>query len=185
MDAQRIVKISKYLSKHLRHTPEALGLQLQPGGWVKVDELLGACARRNFAITREQLEEVVKQSDKQRFSFDDSRTRIRANQGHSVAVDLQLQPQSPPNVLYHGTADHNIEGILRDGLQKRNRHHVHLSGDAETAQRVGARHGKPLVLEVAAAQMHVAGFVFFRSENGVWLADEVSPAYLRRVALPR
>jgi putative RNA 2'-phosphotransferase len=141
--------------------------------------LLAACTRRNFRLTRAQLEEVVAKNNKQRFAFDDASTRIRANQGHSVEVDLELQPQAPPDVLYHGTAQHNIEGILRDGLTKMRRHHVHLSSDVETAQRVGARHGKPVVLQVDARAVHDAGCVFFQSVNGVWLTDSVAPQYLR------
>jgi putative RNA 2'-phosphotransferase len=163
----------------LRHSPEAIGLSLQPGAWVEVDELLAACARRNFRLTRAQLEEVVAKNNKQRFAFDDTSARIRANQGHSVEVDLELQPQAPPGVLYHGTAQHNIEAILRDGLAKMRRHHVHLSSDIETAQRVGARHGNPVVLQVDARAMHEAGCVFFQSVNGVWLTESVAPQYLR------
>ncbi|HET6262436.1 MAG TPA: RNA 2'-phosphotransferase, partial [Chloroflexia bacterium] len=113
MEDKRLVKLSKYLSKHLRHTPEALGLTLEPGGWVPVDALLNACNRRNFRITREELEEVVARNNKQRFSFDPTRTRLRANQGHSVEVDLQLEPVEPPAVLYHGTAIHNVEAVQR------------------------------------------------------------------------
>ncbi|HEX8235297.1 MAG TPA: RNA 2'-phosphotransferase [Abditibacteriaceae bacterium] len=179
MDEKRIVKISKYLSKHLRHAPQAIGLQLQPGGWVAVDELLRACARHNFLITRAQLEEVVAKNNKQRFAFDETSTRIRANQGHSVAVDLQLAAATPPAVLYHGTAQHNVEIILRDGLQKMRRHHVHLSSDTQTAHRVGARHGRPVVLQVDAQAMHNDGFSFWCSENGVWLVNSVPPQYLR------
>jgi putative RNA 2'-phosphotransferase len=179
MDEKRVVKISKYLSKHLRHAPQAIGLTLQPGGWVEVDELLHACAQGNFPITRAQLEEVVAKNNKRRFAFDETSTRIRASQGHSVEVDLQLATATPPAVLYHGTAQQNMEIILRDGLQKMRRHHVHLSSDTETACNVGARHGKPVVLQVDAQVMHDAGFLFQCSENGVWLVDSVPPQYLR------
>ena len=180
MDAQRLVKISKYLSKHLRHEPERLGLTLEPGGWVKVDDLLAACARNRFALTREVLEEVVRDNDKQRFSFDETGTRIRANQGHSTAVDLQLEPTTPPPVLYHGTARQNVDAVRAGGLMRMARHHVHLSPDVATAVRVGGRHGKPVVFAVDAAAMHAAGHLFYRSANGVWLVDTVPPAYLRR-----
>jgi putative RNA 2'-phosphotransferase len=179
MDEKRVVKISKYLSKHLRHAPQAIGLELQPGGWVAVDELLRACARHKFPITRDELEEVVAKNDKQRFAFDETSTRIRANQGHSVEIDLQLEAAVPPDVLYHGTAAHNLKIIVRDGLQKMRRHHVHLSSDVETARSVGARHGKPIVLQVDARAMHAAGFRFLLSQNGVWLVDNVPPQYLR------
>jgi RNA:NAD 2'-phosphotransferase (TPT1/KptA family) len=118
MQTPRLVKVSKYLSKHLRHQPDRLHLTLAPGGWVSVDELLAACAAHQFPISRSELEAVVKTSDKQRFSFDETGTRIRANQGHSVEVDLQLEPQTPPEVLYHGTGEKSVESILRSGLRK-------------------------------------------------------------------
>lgn len=178
MDEKRLIKISKYLSKHLRHTPEALGLTLKPGGWVHVDDLLTACASRYFLNTREELDEVVVRNNKQRFSFDLTGTHIRANQGHSVEVDLQLEPQEPPGVLYPGTARQNIEAIQHEGLCRMSRHHVHLSKDVSTALNVGARHGSPIVFEVAASAMHRAGYVFYRSANGVWLVDHVPPEYV-------
>lgn len=181
MDEKRIVKISKYLSKHLRHTPELLGLTLEPGGWVAVSSLLAAREGRHFRITRDELDEVVARNNKQRFSYDPGRLRIRANQGHSVAVDLQLEPQEPPPVLYHGTARQYIEAIQREGLRRMSRHHVHLSGDKSTAHNVGARHGIPVVLEVDAAAMHKVGFTFYRSENGVWLVDSVPSEYLHEM----
>lgn len=180
MEDKRLVKLSKYLSKHLRHTPDALGLTLEPGGWVAVDALLEACNRRNFRMTREELEEVVTRNNKRRFSFDPTCTRIRANQGHSVEVDLQLEPVEPPAVLYHGTGSQNVEAIQRQGLHRMSRHHVHLSGDMSTARNVGARHGKPVVLEVDAAAMHQAGHEFYRSANGVWLVEHVPPEFLKR-----
>ncbi|MBD2462452.1 RNA 2'-phosphotransferase [Oscillatoria sp. FACHB-1407] len=179
MDEKRQVNVSKYLSKHLRHTPEALGLTLAPGGWVDVDELLSACAARQFPITRAELEAVVANSDKQRFSFDETKTRIRANQGHSVEVDLQLEPQTPPDVLYHGTGEKSVPLIVRSGLVKMSRHHVHLSRDVETAHKVGMRHGRPVIFEVDSAAMQQAGFVFYCSANGVWLVDEVPAQYLK------
>jgi putative RNA 2'-phosphotransferase len=163
MDPKRLVKISKYLSKHLRHEPERLGLTLAPGGWVRVEDLLAACAN----------------NDKRRFSFDPTGTLIRANQGHSTSVDLQLEPVTPPALLYHGTGAQFVEAIRRDGLKKMARHHVHLSIDVPTATKVGARHGKPVVLEVDAAAMQRAGHTFYVSANGVWLTDAVPPEYLR------
>ncbi|MGL4619275.1 RNA 2'-phosphotransferase [Chroococcidiopsis sp.] len=181
MDKTRQVKISKYLSKHLRHTPERLGLTLAPGGWVSVDELLAACAAHQFSLTRTELEEVVATSDKQRFSFDETKTRIRANQGHSVAVDLQLEPQTPPDVLYHGTGERSVSAILESGLLKMSRHHVHLSQEIETARKVGMRHGRPAIFTVDAAAMHQAGFSFYCSDNGVWLVDRVPPQYLTAI----
>lgn len=182
MDEQRLVKISKYLSKHLRHQPERLGLTLGPGGWVAVDDLLAACAQHQFPISHAELTEVVARNNKQRFAFDSTGTLIRANQGHSVPVDLQLEPVSPPDLLYHGTGHRTIEAIRREGLRKMQRHHVHLSSDSATARAVGARHGRPVVLTIDAAAMQQAGFVFYRSENGVWLVDHVPPEYLREEA---
>jgi putative RNA 2'-phosphotransferase len=179
MNNSRLVKISKYLSKHLRHTPEQIGLKLAPGGWVAVDELLAACKKHSFAINRLELNEVVAKNDKKRFSFDSTRSLIRANQGHSVEVDLQLEPAIPPDVLYHGTGHAAVEAILHEGLRKMSRHHVHLSSDITTAQKVGARHGRPVVLRVNAAAMHEEGFTFHCSENGVWLVDHVPPEYLQ------
>ena len=173
MDPERLVKISKYLSKHLRHQPERLGLTLEPGGWVDVDALLRACAGHHFAVSRAELDEVVAKNDKQRFSFDEAGRRIRANQGHSAAVDLQLPPATPPDVLYHGT------GAREGGLHRMARHHVHLSADMGTAIKVGARHGRPVVFAVDAAAMAAAGHLFHVSDNGVWLTEHVPAEFLR------
>src|SRR5262249_36133833 len=162
----------------LRHDPEGLGLELEPGGWVPVAALLAGCAGRGFALTREELAEVVSSSEKQRFAFDPSGTRIRANQGHSAPVDLQLEPTPPPDVLYHGTAASNLDAIRAEGLSRMARHHVHLSGDADTARKVGQRHGPPVVLVIDAAAMARDGFTFYRAANGVWLTDRVPPQYL-------
>lgn len=178
MDERRRVKVSKYLARHLRHQPERLGLTLRPDGWVEVDALLDACRKAGFALSRAELEEVVATSDKQRFSFDDARELIRANQGHSVAVDLGLAPAQPPTTLYHGTGAGSVDAILREGLNAMGRHHVHLSVDVPTARRVGARHGRPVVLAVDAAAMHADGHQFFVSANGVWLTESVPPARL-------
>src|SRR4051812_25999504 len=180
MDDKRLVMTSKYLSKHLRHQPERLGLALEPGGWVAVDALLQACARHSFALTRDDLREVVERNDKQRFSFDATGARIRANQGHSTEVDLELTPAPPPALLFHGTGAASVDSIMASGLERRNRHHVHLSPDAEPARRVGARHGRPVVLTVDAARMAADGHDFFVSANGVWLVDAVPPECLDR-----
>jgi putative RNA 2'-phosphotransferase len=178
MNEARLVKISKLLSKQLRHDPEGLGLTLAPGGWVPVDALLAACARRHMAVSRVELDEVVAQNSKQRFSFDGSGTMIRANQGHSVAVDLQLAPMTPPSVLYHGTGHLTAPIIARDGLHKMGRNHVHLSRDVATATAVGARHGRPVIFQVDAAAMAAAGYEFSCSDNGVWLTDAVPAEFL-------
>ena len=182
MNEERLVRISKYLSKHLRHEPERLGLTLAPGGWVGVDELLAACAQNRFPFSRADLDEVVAKNSKQRFSFDETGTQIRANQGHSVEIDLQLEPATPPDTLYHGTGHRAAPIIEREGLRKMSRHHVHLSPDRETARSVGARHGRPVVFRVDAAKMREAGYIFYCSANGVWLVDEVPPEYVRPAA---
>lgn len=182
MNNSHLVKISKYLSKHLRHQPDRLGIELLPGGWVAIDELLNACAKNAFPISRTQLEEVVANNDKQRFSFDSTGTLIRANQGHSVEVDLQLKPTTPPDVLYHGTGARTVAAIMQTGLCKKSRHHVHLSKDIMIARAVGARHGKPVVLVIDAAAMHQAGYTFYCSDNNVWLVDSVPPECIRTLA---
>jgi putative RNA 2'-phosphotransferase len=178
---RNLVTVSKFLAKHLRHAPDALGLTLQSGGWVSVDDLLSASERIGFAISYDELIECVETSDKKRFSFDDTGDLIRANQGHSVEVDLQLEEKRPPEILYHGTVERFLASILAEGLKKGKRHHVHLSKDTETARRVGARRGKPLILQVDAGKMHVQGFKFFLSVNGVWLTDAVPSVYLARM----
>lgn len=182
MDQNLLVRRSKFLSKHLRHHPGRLGLRLEPGGWVAVDALLAACAAHGMPMTRAELDEVVARNDKQRYAYDESGARIRANQGHSILVDLDLAPATPPATLFHGTSTAALTAIRREGLRKMRRHHVHLSPDTETARRVGARHGAPVVLAVAAAAMVAAGFTFYCSANGIWLVEAVPPEYLREVA---
>ncbi|MEF2276863.1 RNA 2'-phosphotransferase [Deinococcus sp. YIM 134068] len=164
-------QLSRRLSYLLRHAPGDLGVTLEPGGWVPVQTIL-----RHLRVSREQVERVVATNDKRRFSLDGE--RIRANQGHSVPVDLGLVPAVPPPVLYHGTHPEALPAIRREGLRRLSRHHVHLSPDVETARRVGARRGKPVILTVRAGDMHAAGHVFARSENGVWLVDAVPPEFL-------
>jgi putative RNA 2'-phosphotransferase len=177
---RRLVMVSKFLAKHLRHTPDALELTLQPGGWVMVDDLLAAAGRNGFPITYDELIACVETNDKQRFAFDDTGDRIRANQGHSVAVDLGLEEREPPEVLYHGTVERFLPSILAAGLTKGKRHHVHLSTDVETARKVGARRGQPVILQVDAGRMYRDGHPFFRSANGVWLTEAVAVGYLAR-----
>lgn len=176
-DEQRTVKVSKYLSKHLRHQPDRLGITLDENGWVAVDELMRAAAAHGFRFTRAELDHVVAVNDKQRFTIDG--TRIRANQGHTVEVDLDLPPAEPPEYLHHGTVARSLEAIRAEGLRPMKRHHVHLSADRETATRVGARRGRPVVLSVHAGAMHRAGHLFHVSANGVWLTDAVPPEFLR------
>jgi putative RNA 2'-phosphotransferase len=181
MNDPRLVKISKYLSKHLRHTPEEIGIILAEGGWVSVQELMAASQKNGFLFTRTELDQVVATSDKKRFSFDSTGTLIRANQGHSTEVDLQLTAALPPDVLYHGTGANAVASILQNGLCKMSRHHVHLSTDISTAKKVGTRHGKPVIFAVDAATMHKNGHEFYCSENQVWLVDRVPPKYLQQL----
>jgi putative RNA 2'-phosphotransferase len=177
MDDRRTVKVSKYLSKHLRHQPGRIGLVLDEGGWVEIDTLIAAAAAHGFPFTREELDHVVAANDKQRFAVDG--TRIRASQGHSVDVDLGLPPATPPPYLYHGTVARFLDAIRAEGLRPMDRHDVHLSADRETAARVGARRGRPVVLALDAGAMHRDGHVFHVSANGVWLTRAVPPEYLR------
>ncbi|MFE3068969.1 RNA 2'-phosphotransferase [Streptomyces sp. NPDC059247] len=176
-DELRRVKVSKYLSKHLRHQPERIGLVLDAHGWTEIDALLRAVERHRFPVSREELDRVVADDDKKRYAIEG--TRIRANQGHTVAVDLDLPPSEPPAHLYHGTVAVRLPSIRAEGLLPMARHHVHLSSDRETATRVGARRGRPVVLGVDAGAMHRAGHVFHVSANGVWLTDAVPPEFLR------
>ena len=173
MTEKESIRMSKFLSLILRHEPERVGLKLGDAGWVSVEELLQALNRHNVALTLEQLKHVVATSDKKRFAFSEDGRDIRANQGHSVDVDLQYPPQTPSELLYHGTATHFLEGIRRDGLQKMERHDVHLSAETQVTVQVGGRHGKPALLRIRAGDMHRAGFVFRCSANGVWLVDHV------------
>lgn len=180
--ATPLVKHSKFLSKLLRHRPEMIGLRLDAQGWAEIDELLRLLHARAYPLSRDELLLVVRDNDKQRFKISDDGRRIRASQGHSVAVDLGLPPVPPPEWLYHGTAAHNLASIERDGLHAGDRRHVHLSLDVATARRVGARHGEPVVLRVASGEMHAAGLQFSLADNGVWLTDHVPPQFLRALA---
>jgi len=159
-------KTSKFLSLVLRHKPEEIDLVLDNDGWANVDELL-----QKMVIGFEDLKEVVKTNAKKRFTFSDDFKKIRANQGHSIDVDLKLEPIIPPEILFHGTAEKNIDSILEKGLLKQERNHVHLSDDIETARNVGLRYGKPKILKVYALNMYHEGYLFYHSKNGVWLTD--------------
>ncbi|MBM9510089.1 RNA 2'-phosphotransferase [Actinacidiphila acididurans] len=179
MDEKQVVKVSKFLSLVLRHNPGAVGVVLDEGGWVDVDELITACAARGRRFSRADLDHVVATNNKKRFAYSEDGRRIRASQGHSVTVDLGLPPATPPDVLFHGTAAASLPLILREGLRPMSRQDVHLSADMETAIRVGSRHGRPAVLEVDAAALVAAGHVFRVSANGMWLTDSVPPERLR------
>ncbi|MHB0936382.1 MAG: RNA 2'-phosphotransferase [Armatimonadota bacterium] len=182
MEESRRTHISKLLSLVLRHQPEAIGVTLDAEGWVRIDELLNALHAHGTPLSRAELQEVVETNDKQRFRIDDAGERIRANQGHSIPVDLALTPREPPELLYHGTADRFLAGIRQHGLQKQSRQHVHLSPDEPTAHAVGRRHGKPVILRIRAGQMHRDGYPFFLSDNGVWLTEHVPAEYIESTA---
>lgn len=169
---------SKFLSLVLRHAPERIGLVLDAQGWTSVDGLIAKANAAGVALDRDTLIDIVATSDKQRFTLSPDGTRIRAAQGHSIEVDLDLSPAVPPAVLFHGTARKNVDAILAEGLKPGKRRHVHLSPDTETARRVGMRRGAPMIFEVDTARMHADGFVFWQADNGVWLTDTVAPAYL-------
>lgn len=173
-----LVKYSKFLSLILRHEPQKFGVILDASGWTEVDALLAACRKHGRALDRPALERIVATNDKMRLSFDETGTRIRANQGHSVEVELGYEPAPPPALLYHGTATRFVVAIRAEGLRKMARHHVHLSADEATAVAVGQRHGKPSVLRIDAAAMVRDGFAFFRSANGVWLVDHVPATFI-------
>ena len=175
---QQSRQISKLLSLVLRHQPEHIGITLDDKGWTDVDILLTQLQLQGITLTRDQLRTLVDTSDKKRVALSADERSIRANQGHSVTVDLGYRAQTPPPVLYHGTATRFEAAIRATGLAKMDRQHVHLSADPETALAVGRRHGKPVVLGVDAAAMAADGYTFFRSANGVWLTDAVPPAYL-------
>ncbi|MEY4926597.1 MAG: hypothetical protein RI894_1033 [Bacteroidota bacterium] len=175
-----IKQVSKFLSFVLRHKPEEIGIVLDEHGWVEVAELIAKINAKNRLQTLDfdRLQRVVAENDKQRFIFNADKTRIRANQGHTVEIDLGLEPTVPPTVLYHGTAATNIESIRKTGINKGKRQHVHLSKDTETATKVGTRHGKPAILTINTRKMQQDGIVFFCSENGVWLTDFVAVEYI-------
>lgn len=181
MTPKQIKQSSKLLSLALRHRPKVLHLNLDNQGWTDVDTLIhnfNAFNNRGMNLNRDLLEEVVDNNDKKRFAFNENKTKIRANQGHSIPIDLAYQAAQPPEYLYHGTARRFLTSILKQGLLKQKRHHVHLSADKDTALNVGQRHGKPVILQVRALEMHQAGISFYRSENGVWLTDAVAPEYI-------
>ena len=172
--------ISKYLSLILRHKPEVIGISLDEHGWTNVEELIAGIAK-DHDFNMELLEEIVRSDEKQRYSFNEDKTLIRANQGHSVPVDVELVEQIPPDILWHGTGEKYVSAIDTEGLIPKSRLYVHLSKDEDTATKVGTRHGKPVVYHVLAKKMYDDGYKFFISVNGVWLTKTVPVKYLRKV----
>jgi len=175
---KRVVRISKFLSLVLRHRPEKIGLSLSESGWASVGQLIEASRRSGVEFTLEELHNVVATNDKKRFSLSEDGLWIRANQGHSIEVELGYDPTVPPEILYHGTAERFLASIKQQGLIKGQRHHVHLSADVDVATKVGQRHGRPVVLKVKAGLMSQEGIVFYLSANGVWLTEHVPVQYL-------
>lgn len=171
--------ISKYISLILRHKPEVIGITLDEHGWANVEELIAGIAKgRDFDM--EMLEEIVAADKKQRYSFNEDKTMIRANQGHSIPVDVELECVAPPEYLWHGTGEKYVASIDKTGLIPKSRLYVHLSGDEEMAMKVGKRHGKPVLYRVWSGKMQQEGYAFFRSVNGVWLTKQVPVRYLEK-----
>ena len=161
------------MSYVLRHKPESIGLSLDSNGWADIEELI-----EKLEINLSELTWVVSRNSKKRFKINEERTKIRASQGHSISVELELTPKQPPSFLYHGTSISKIERILKLGLLKMKRNHVHLSDNKSSALEVGKRHGKAIVLIIDTTEMQADGVIFFQSDNGVWLTEEVLPKYL-------
>lgn len=177
MNEKQKIRTSKFISLILRHNPQKIGIDLDQSGWACVDKLLAGLAHKGHSISFEQLENIVLMNDKKRYRFNEDKTQICANQGHSLKLDLELDEMEPPEILYHGTASRFMKSIQHQGLIKGSRHHVHLSKDQETARSVGSRHGFPIILTISAGEMHQAGHTFYCSENGVWLVDSVATKY--------
>lgn len=177
----KLDKLSVFISLVLRHKPDAVGIILDEHGWANVKELLDGINDTGRKIDMEILEEIVKTDNKQRYSFNEDKTLIRANQGHSIPVDVELKEQEPPEFLYHGTTDKFTKSIMAEGLKPMSRLYVHLSKDIQTANKVGKRHGKPVILKVHSGQMYKDGIMFYLSENGVWLTKNVDVKYLEQM----
>lgn len=181
INEKETTKLSKFLSLVLRHQPQTIGIVLDESGWTNIDVLIEQSIKNGVHFDRALLTHIVETNTKKRFAFSEDNLNIRANQGHSVEVELGYAPQKPPTVLYHGTAQQFVASIKQNGLEKQKRHHVHLSQDLDTAISVGKRHGTPYVFEILAEQMYLAEYPFFVSTNGVWLTDNVPPQFLKEI----
>mmetsp|Transcript_13023 Transcript_13023/g.28740 ORF Transcript_13023/g.28740 Transcript_13023/m.28740 type:complete len:184 (-) Transcript_13023:307-858(-) len=181
MSKRQIKRISKLMSLILRHNPETIGVKLDENGWLSIQELIHGINRKGNGITidLDLLEHIVETSDKQRFVFDKEHKHIRANQGHSVSIDLELEPMIPPEELFHGTVDRFLDDIRSGGLNKMSRQYVHLSQDLETAAKVGQRRGKPVILKIRSGDMCPEAYTFYKSNNGIWLTNHVPAAYIK------
>ena len=182
---REIIRISKFLSLVLRHKPDQIGLELDSNGWADINILIKKCNELNIPLTLDILKHIVETNSKKRFAFNDQSDKIRANQGHSIEVELELKPIEPPIALYHGTAERFVSSILETGLIKQQRQHVHLSSTFETALAVGRRHGRPFVFKILAQQMFSDKYEFFLSDNGVWLTENVPTKYLKEYAVDK
>ncbi|MFD0700372.1 RNA 2'-phosphotransferase [Myroides pelagicus] len=178
MEKAKQNQLGKFVSLVLRHQPETIGLFLDKEGWADINELISKSARKGMSFTREELDYIVENNDKKRYAYNSDQTRIRANQGHSIAVDLQLMEKRPPEFLYHGTTVRFVESIRKKGILKMQRQQVHLSPNMQVAVQVGARRGEVFVFTVKAGEMYADGLVFFESDNGVWLTDFIDCKYL-------
>lgn len=173
-------RIGKFISLILRHDPQKIGLELDANGWADVDELIAKSAIHRVKFTKNELDEIVTTNDKQRYAFSPDGSKIRANQGHSIHIDLELKPNTPPPFLYHGTPEKFVAIIKEEGLKPMSRQQVHLSADKETATKVGQRRGKPYIFIILAQKMSEDGILFYQAANGVWLTDYVDPKYFSK-----
>jgi len=180
MISKEDMRISKFISLILRHKPEEIGLMLDEYGYINTLDLIKGLNKKGYKVTIADLERIVAEDNKQRYSFNDDKTKIKANQGHSITVNLELRVIKPPEVLYHGTATRFAESICKEGIKKQNRQYVHLSQDIETATKVGKRHGELVILKINSEEMYKDGYKFFLSENKVWLTDYVPTKYLSK-----
>lgn len=176
----KYTELSKYMSLILRHKPEIIGITLDEHGWAEVDDLVAGIAKK-YPFDQSMLEEIVQNDNKQRYSFSEDKRKIRANQGHSVEVDVELKETVPPEILYHGTGEKYVKAIQQEGLKSKSRLYVHLTDNPKTAKTVGRRHGIPWVFQVDSKKMAEDGYLFYLSENGVWLTREVPKEYLKKL----
>lgn len=181
MNKKKEIHLSKFLSLILRHKPETIKIAPDSYGWVKVSELIEKSSIHGVEISLDELYYIVSNCNKKRYDLNEDNSKIRANQGHSIPVNLELEPKEPPKILYHGTAQKNIDSILKKGIDKRKRNHVHLSSDIETAKKVGARHGEVIILKINSYQMYNDGISFYLSKNQVWLTDFVDKQYFTTI----
>lgn len=176
---EKDIKISRFMSLILRHKPEVIGCKLDREGWIKTSSLIKGMQNKGEDVTFNDIERIVKEDDKGRYAFNFDKTRIRARQGHSIKVDLNLKPQIPPTILFHGTGKKYVDSIFDKGIKSKQREFVHLSDELDTAIKVGSRHGEVFVLEIDTEKMIKDGYKFFKSENGVWLTKKVPLGYFR------